>query len=770
MTIRLFILFLLCGFYAPLAAQNESYRIQASVKDASSGQPLPYVATLIQTPDSNYIDGTITNESGVFSLQLPAGVYTLSMNFIGYQKKDTLLRLYNHLDLKLLMNREAQTLNTIEVIEERTAVEQKIDRKVIHVGKDLQSSGGDALEVLNQLAEVQTNPDGGIELRGSGNVVILINGKPSPLAPQDLLQQIEAASIQQIELITAPSAKYQADGLSGMINIITQKNKKTGFHAALNTNVNSNPQYRSSLSFSHGSPHLNLSMQTAYANTRINSRIERDRTSETFEYQQKSSNHFDGTVKTIMGGLDWFLNQKNEFSISAHFTDNSHLITNTAQVTEDLSSYEFIARNQHAHLSAEYNMNYRRSFDRKGHYLEADFQLSDNQNDLGAEFERPDQLNQQFLDYHTQISRWALDYALPFSGNQSSLEAGLLYTFKSVNNQQFLELEKKERFEFEEKTLALYGLFKKNYKKLSLQLGLRVEDFSSQSTFQNRPKRLNQHFLNWFPSTHLTYKISEHLSTNFAYNRRTSRPGLWHVNPFANASDPFFNREGNTSLQPEFSHNIEWNTSIQQNSWSVSPSLFFREKTNLIIPVYQEEANGQVIQSFDNLGESRSYGTELALSFSPADFLKISFNGNYYWEKILSEENIELGSRLLTRHNFTLRNQIKANKQLSLDLSWFYRGKGIYRYSQLLASGKIDLAIRWKVLKGKGSLNARFTDLFNTFQSESFLFGQGFEERNFRKWPSRLAYLSFNIKFASSQNLKKRNRNNRRLDKSGALE
>jgi len=222
-----------------LLAQNTTFQLSGRVLDNTTKQVLPYVTIIANTPEMVFVEGTATDDEGHYQLDLPKGKYILQFSFIGYESSEKPIEIVGNQTLELLLASDLTTLETIVVSEERTSVEQKIDRKVINVGKDLQSGGGDAVEVLEQIAEVQTGIDGGIELRGSGNINVLVNGKPSPLEAQDLLQQIDASEIQQIELITTPSAKNRADGLTGIINIITKKNKEQGFSGSVSGSVTS---------------------------------------------------------------------------------------------------------------------------------------------------------------------------------------------------------------------------------------------------------------------------------------------------------------------------------------------------------------------------------------------------------------------------------------------------------------------------------------------------------------------------------------------------
>lgn len=755
-----------------LFSQNATFELSGRVLDETTKQALPYVTIIAHTPDMVFVDGIATDDDGLYQLDLPKGNYIIQFTYVGYQDGEKSIEILGDQSLELFLASDMTTLETVVISAERTYVEQKIDRKVINVGKDLQAGGGDAVEVLSQIAEVQTGIDGGIELRGSGNINILVNGKPSPLEPQDLLQQIDASEIQKIELITTPSAKNRADGLTGIINIITKKTKEQGFSGTVTGSASTNQQYRTGLALSHGLGKVNLSLNVNLSDRERDATSQRSRISEELNYTQIGADLFDGPVNSVKGGIDWFMNDKNEFSFAGGYTNNSHDITNTTQITQGAEEYQFLSDNRHEHLSAEYNLNYRRIFSSSNHYLEAEFHVTDNRNDLSANYESDGELRDDFLEYDSKVSNLSLDYVQPFS-NGMIMESGVLYTLKDVSNDQVVNdydgTNLQNRFLFEENTVGLYTMVKKEWNKLKGQFGLRYEGFWSESQFENTEIDINRNFHNLFPSAHFTYLFTEANSVNFGYNRRLSRPSLRQVNPYSIASDRFYNRQGNPSLNPEYSHNFEVNFLNRFEKWSFNPGIFYRYKTSIILPFYLTTADNTILSSFANDGNSHAYGTELAVSLSPIDFLQTSINGSFYWEKINTTIDNDFGFLSLNNSNWTIKNLFKINKEVSFDITWIYRGGSTRRYSESIETQKFDVALRWKILKGRGNLSFRLTDIFDTYQSESFLFGDGFEESYFNKRESRVAYLSFSYQFAKGVSLKKRNRKKREFE-GGATE
>lgn len=761
------------GFFTITLAQSAKFEIRGQVLDASSREVIPYATVIASTPEMIFVEGSATDDEGRFLLTLSEGNYVLKYSFIGYQSKEEKITVNSKQTVELLLESDLVTLETVVISEERTSVVQKIDRKVINVGKDLQSGGGDAVEVLNQLSDVQTGIDGGIELRGSGNINLLINGKPSPLEPQDVLQQIDASEIQQIELITTPSAKHRADGLTGIINIITKKKKEQGFSGTVSGSASSNQQYRTGLALANGMDKVNLRLNVNFADRMTDSENVRSRTSDILNYTQAGDNLFDAQVRSFNAGVDFFVNDKNELSFSGGYTDNSHDIINTTQIQEDAIGYQFLSLNRHQHLSTEYNANFRRILSNKNHYFEADIHYTDNRNDLGAEYQVGSNFRDDFLEYDSKVSNFALDYVQGL-GNGLSMENGILYAIKDVSNDQVINdydnSTRENRFVFDEKNLGIYTLIKQEWSALKGQFGLRYEGFWSESQFENTEQEVNRTFHNLFPSAHITYVFTESSSVNFGYNRRISRPSLRQVNPFSNSFDRFYNRQGNPSLNPEYSNSFEVNFINTFEKWSFSPGLFYRYKTNIILPFYINDLTDNIIyQSYANDGNSHAYGTEIALSLFPFKFLKTNLNGNLYLETINTNIDSNLGFLQLNNSNLTVKNLFKINKSLSLDITWIYRGASTRRYSEALYTQKFDTALQWKFLKGRGNLSFRLTDVFDTYQSESILFGNGFEEYSFRKRESRIAYISFSYQFAKGVISNKRNRKKRQIE-SGATE
>lgn len=763
-----------------LLAQNLS-TISGSVQDDENGEALPLVTILVKDANDQFATGTSTDENGHFEIKVAPGKYQLTYSFVGYAVQDQQLNLKG--DTTMLVPLQALALEIEEVVVqgERSTTQYLVDRKVINVGKDLQSIGGDASEVLQQLAEVQTTSEGEVMLRGSNNVNILINGKPSPLSSAEVLRQISAQEMVQVELITSPSAKYQADGLTGIINIITKRKNESGWVGSFNGRVNTNSAFNSGLQLNYGGPKVNLSLSGNYGESWSRTQRTRERIGGDSPYTQAGYSEFDGLVKSLKGNLDWFVDSKNEVSLSLAFTNNSHDIP--ANVTgRELQPggqwvpFEFSSLNTHQHLTNEYNLNYRTYFATKDNFLEFDFHLSDNQNALPATFMLPGDTSQNNIQYNTRIANWALDLEQPIKSLGMQLEAGVLWTNKAVENQQefIADLSAPETlntaFSYDENIFGAYGLLKKKWAKWQVQLGLRWEWYENGGAFTSTQSFSGQRFQNFFPSAHLNYFYSDKLTFNLAFNRRISRPNLYHINPFTNSNDRFFQRAGNPNLQPEFSQNIEWSARLSEKVWSFTPTLFYRAKTNLLLSTYVfSEADQRTFQRFINEGRSDAYGVEGALSFFPKSWTRTTINLNYYLEHLSDLEN-DFGASCLSRFNVTANQQFTIGERWRLDFRWFYWGDNRTRFSFYAARTALDVAANVKILRKKGSLGLRVTDIFNIYEGFNVSDGQGFREESYRKGITRVAYLTFTYRMEQGEKSKRRNRKKRSFNEPGSRE
>ncbi|MEL6275973.1 MAG: TonB-dependent receptor, partial [Bacteroidota bacterium] len=570
------------------------------VSDGISEEPLVYVTVILRDAEGEFVDGTSTDETGAFELGPGTLVDHLEFSFVGYQTKKIKLQDLSLAPAEVLSIRlipEESLLKTVEVSAERTRVRHLIDRRVIEVGKDLQSAGGDAATVLRQLPDVQMGGDGFLSLRGSDNVRVLVNGKPSPLATIDLLQQLPAESISRVEVITAPSAKQRAEGVSGIINIITEQARRRGFNGSINGSLNSFGAYRAGVDATLGTQNVNLfaSLNQRHRDDPWFDELRREGIS---PFHRRSEVGFVGPTFNANTGIDWFINDRNEWSVNVRYTDDRHdhpydigLLTDTLANLFSLTG--------HTHRTIVLNTNFRHYLDReKEHFFEFDAQWSDNENDLDNQSflqETPDAYQRTIED--NRIINLAFDYTRPIGKGQ--LEAGALFTGRELTTSYLatqIDGELGEAgYQYEQPVWATYALLRQSFGKIDVQAGLRYEDYRATATFSVPDSDIQLFFGSFFPSVHLLWQLNDEQSISLGYNRRTSRPHRHQLNPFRLLPFPTDQWTGNPGLQPEFTQNIELNYSFEKQKVQLRSGAYVRLRRNDMTPI-TEAINDQLVR------------------------------------------------------------------------------------------------------------------------------------------------------------------------------
>ncbi len=755
------IIFLMLCFFT-----NNAQSLKGLVTDGESHEPIPYASIVLNDLEGNFLEGVSTNDEGLYLLEYKNGTYNLVLSFMGYETINKEITIDGNQGLDFNMKNTITNLDEITVTAERTTVQQMIDKKVINVGSDILSSGGDASTVLSQLSEIDADENGRVSLRGNENVSILVNGKPSPLDNEELLQQISSNEISQIEIITSPSAKYQASGLTGIINIITNKKVRKGLSITTNANVNTLGGYNPKISFQYGQSKVNVKLGGGYSKRiyKTNRILMR---SGTESFTQFTDYGYDGNIYSINGGLDWFISENDEFSISTNYRDNGHDLTNISSINQNNNEIKQDRFNSHSHITLNTNANYRHYFNEKKSFLELDAQISDNSNILKSDF-RP---NLEVLDNHLNnnvlISNVALDYSNNIN-DKLKIETGLLWNRQTLSNEKNQFDENNEifvidKFENTKSTYALYGMVNYKINKLTIQTGLRGEHYQRDAHLISEETKVSNTFNNLFPSLHLKYGINKKQSLSLGYNRRTSRPSLGQVNPNPFQSNEFSVNQGNPSLEPEFSNNIELSYQYKIEIISFSPEVSYRKKNQVITPYQFINEAGLTERTYLNNGNSDAIGFGLTANLNFPKWLKTDFSYNWFYEKF-REDQLDFERNYSKNSRLTLKNTFTFSKKTNLVTTWRYSFRNESFNSNTKVNQNIDIAIRQKILKNKGSISLRVTDIFNTRVWDGETIGEDFTQKFRNKPKSRVAHLAFSYTFDGGEKLKNRNKKSRKYE------
>ncbi|WCO01043.1 TonB-dependent receptor domain-containing protein [Psychroserpens ponticola] len=748
---------ILCLFLTiPLYAQ---VKLNGHINDVQTNEPIPYATVILKNLEDQFVIGTTTNENGFYELNSEKGDYTIQVHFMGFKTYSSTIHLSKTLTKNINLISEELQLNEVTIIAKKTSVQQLIDKKIINVGQDILSSGGSAATVLSQLSEVNADENGSISLRGNENVQILVNGKPSPLSNAELLTQISASDIQTIEIITSPSAKYRSDGLTGILNIITTKKVKAGITLSNNASINSLGAFSGGTSLGYGKKKISYKLGLSYRKNKSNSAYQRQRFG-SFPYLENSKSDYRGHVYRINTGLDWFPNKNNEISWSAQYSDNTHSSDIKGYITDVNTTQQQDLLNKHIHRTFKANGNYRHNFEKEGNFFEIDAQITSNKNTLTGLFFP----NINALDNITKNKIQTTDFAFD-NVNQLSeiikLETGYLWhTRKLDNRRQLIETTtSEENYNYKYTTHALYALTHFKLKQFEIQTGLRLEFFNRNAQFKTENVNVNSNFTNLFPSIHFKYSKNDVHTFGLGFNRRTSRPRIYQINPISQQSNEFTFSKGNPNLASEFSNNIDLSYLFKMKEFSVSQTFSYQKKEQSIYRNLKISSEGVQTFSYDNYSGSDVFGIEIALTYKPLKWLDSRFNFNWNYEN-LNASSIDFSSDYSRNYQFTFKNDFSLNEKLNTNISWRYQGSSNGLYQKRSELQNLDFGLRHALFNNDGNLSLRVTDIFNTREYRGREFGEDFERFFSSKPSSRAIHLAFSYRF-SKGNIEKRNKKER---------
>jgi len=747
--------------------------VYGKVIDATTNEALPYVSIIIKDATNKIITGGITDDSGNFSIkQISEGENSIEIQFIGYKtEKQTLQisRSNSRIDLgTIALKEEASKLDEVIVIAETSTVTQKIDRKVINVGKDLTSAGATASELLNNVQSVSVDSQtGNISLRGNENVRILVDGKPTNIDAADLLKQIPSTSIKSVELITNPSAKYNPEGMSGIINIVLHKNANLGFNGSVNTGltIGENNRFNGSLDMNLKTGKVNF-----FANYGLN-----DGKSQNFGKVTRTDNNNiqdfsfldDRTSHLLKIGADVYINEKNTFSFYTIQNKSENTFNGNTKV-----SYGTILDSNSPMLvegdtnSETYNFNYTLDFEKKEHNLELEANFSNSDSPENAFYNETINPSNLFLNYTDDVKNdrsntlLNLDYTNPISEN-SKLELGAEYRVNETeNNRITTQLDTdNSSFSYDRNIYSGYVNFNQKIDKLSMQLGARLEQYEVEGTFTKGLETANysDEIFSVYPSAFFTYNSSDKNQYQLSYSRRVDRPSIGQVNPIREWSTPQITSIGNPNLKPQFTNSFELNYTRQYKNGSFTFGTFYRRVNDNITRILNKDEfdENNVEISYANAESNDRYGVELSSNHKFANWWRVNASFDLYTQKesgIANGEQLEVTNNAI---NFRVSNNFKATKNLRFQLFAMYRGGGQSIQFKVDPMWMINTGASLNVLKGKGTVSFRVNDIFEgmkfKFESENpYPFDGQFN------WESRTAYLGFMYRFGGGKNKAKR--------------
>jgi outer membrane receptor protein involved in Fe transport len=723
-------------------AQKGNLRIVGVIQESQGNQPVEYATVVVKSNASEkIITGTTSGNGGMFELRTDSTDIFIEVSFIGYTTKavrdlDTAVE---KLDLgTIYLTPDDQLLDEITVIGEKSRMQFELDKRVFNVGKDISSTGMSALEVLNNVPSVTVSIEGDVRLRGSSAVQILIDGKPSIMADErsNALGTITADMIERVEVITNPSAKYEAEGTSGILNIVLKKEEKRGMNGSVSVNTGVPDNHSVGLSLNRRTEKFNLFTQlgVGYRSLpRDEETINRDNTTNT-TVTSIGTSYRDETFYNIILGTDYHINRYNMLTLSGNFA---------YEVEGQPSNYNFTSfrgtqppdtewtRNEETEATNpkwQFDLNYSKEFkDNEKHTLQFSLLGRFFGKDQSSEFTNTPTMGEVFFaDQQTETKFQQADYTIKIDytdpiSEKVTLETGLQYVLNDVGNdfevrdwedgEWVTDPDLTNDFEFDQDVLGLYGTGAYEGKKWGAKLGLRIEATDLNTYLVNTDEANSQNYVDLFPTFHTSYKLTEQFSIQGGYSRRIYRPRLWDLNPFFNIRNNFNIRQGNPNLMPEYTDSYEFTGIFNLEKASINTSLYHRFTTEVIERVSFVEDNVTITKPI-NIGTNKATGFEVNAKYEPLKWLTI--NGDLNISSFVREGDLEGQSFDFDGNQWTSRMTTKFTLPWDLDVELTGNFESGYETVQqeISRNAYADIGLRKKIIGGKGVLNMAVRDIF----------------------------------------------------------
>ena len=769
---------LICISYSLSGQRNAGnipkIKFTGQITDQETQQPLEYATISLRNPNNlDRLQGGITGSDGKFSIEIFPGVYDVIIEYIGFEQYTIKgLVIKSSMDLgKIGLEISSTALEGVEVMAEKTEVEIRLDKRIYNVGKDLTVRGGSVADVLDNVPSVTVDLEGNVALRGNDNVRILINGKPSGLVgisgPQGL-QQLPAESIEKVEVVTSPSARYGAEGTAGILNIILKKQELLGFNG--NFVANGGQTYAKVIPSNYGgSANINLRKNkfNIFSTNSYNKSLSIGKVFNENEYfnGDDPSTYLEETRKPEREnfsffsslGVEYYLKEKTSLILSGFIRDRSgddytkNILKSFDNNRIVIDQSELIERETDKDDARQISLNFDSEIDEEGQKLTAVFQYEENKEDEKATIdnslrERDEKVNQ--FENEKRILLQA-DYVLPidkdtqfefgYRGNFSNQETD--YQVFQIKNGNFaINNDLSNVLVYKEHVNALYTQFGKKLDAFSFLFGLRMED-SKIVVDQRTINDYNQkNYTKFFPTVNLSYEFSDTESIILGYSRRISRPRGRYLNPFPSRASIANFFQGNADLDPSYSNTIDLGYLKRWDKLTFNSSLYYQKSTDVFTFIAEDRGETVLISDntngtdFDpvevpvivrnpiNIAQNNRTGFEFTFSYNPSRKSRVFINFNLFnSETIGMHEGIDL-----SRTNLSWFSRINGKFTIFKDVDWqmqvFYRGPRETAQSKSQGMIFCSTALNKDILKKKGTISFRISDLFNSamFRSETY--------------------------------------------------
>lgn len=803
----LFSVLIIFTFTVQIFTQNTTGTISGSVVDKSSGTPIESAdVTLLNAADSTVFKGTATDKEGKFIFKdIPFGKYSLRSNLVGYSTvsvKGINLTSSNSSIILDPVKLSSGSVTTEEILveTEKSAIQFEGDKKVFNVSQNPMNSSGSLIELLKNIPSVSVDADGNVSLRGNTKVKITVDGRPFGLDGQNrsqLLEQIPANQVESVELVTNPSSKYEAEGVSGIINIVTKKTKVFGYNGNLSLNAGSRDKYNGSMNlnlknnntqfFTNYSYNINNFVITGGTNRTNNQSTLENQFTQVYDGNSRIKSHF------VKGGLDYFIDAQNTLGFSVTYQntarnrgeliDSRSFDINNILTAYTLNDYNVSSKNNTLDLA----VNHIFKFKNPKQTLTTDAIYSQNNNEengLTDEFyitpsgQNPGQIKEyssikdkdfsiqsDYIHPFTESTKFETGYKVRYRDKKNDYSnqyydqtTGLYITNQNLTN----------NFNYSDIVSAAYLQFSSSEGILSYTAGTRVEHTNTKSLLLLNNSESKNSYVDIFPSANISAKLSKSTEMQLSYSRRIRRPGMWELNPFVNASDPSNYFSGNPNLKPEYTDSYELSLLQFLTGTSLTPSLFYRHTKDLISRTREYIDSNTTLTTFVNYNTSKSYGAELIFNSQPVSFWNLNGSISYYKTEIdasnISSAYVNEGSTWSGRVSSSLYLPL----QFSLQLSYFYSGDILAAQATVEPFSSFDASLKKELFGGRLTTTLRVSDVFNTLKFKVNINNdRSYREQFERKRDTRVITFGLTYKFGEADKNQQRRRRDSNRENQG---
>ena len=792
----MFSLFLTSNAFADGIADGG--QVLGMVIDQDSKQPIEFATiALFNAIDSSLVTGTITDTEGNFqATKIAEGSYYMKVNFLGYEEMHfsevVINRKNQRLDIgQIFLETSSQLLEEVVITNERNPVEFKIDKKVISVSEQMTAASLSAVEVLENVPSIRVDIEGNVSLRGSTGFTVLIDGKPTVLDPSDVLRQTPASTIENIEIITNPSSRYQPDGTGGIINIITKKNRMMGLQGLFNLKTNTFGEYGGDFLLNYRKGNANFYVGGDYRNSPYPGETTSERrttlgdTTTIIEAAGDTESLRSGGGMRM--GLDWDISARNNFSIGIRAGEYSGLRNSRLDYLTYHDPYDFETRelslNESGRGALYYNLtgSFLHKFEQKDHELMLQFNHRLRKGDEFSENLLMDEngtVNQGTRTTETGPSRQLevkLDYTKPL-GEKNGLEAGFqlrtsgsddateLYIFDLEEQDFILQPEKSNTTTYLRNIYALYGIFKGESGNLGYQAGLRGEYTYRTISAAESVEDYTMERYDFFPTLHLSYQLPGENQLMASYSRRIDRPRGYFLEPFITWTDMYNVRRGNPALEPEYIDAMELGFIHSREKSQLSLEAYYRIKHNKVERTREVYEEGVLLQTFTNVGTDYSLGMEALYNIALFPWWELNLMGDLYDYRIDSERNGSAYTYRSFNWGTRVNNTFNIAKRIRLQFDGNYNSATVTTQGEDKGYYSFNAAVRSDFLDKTLSLVLQVRDVFSTMDRVSIT--QDTDFYNYYSRTNRAPIISLTASYRLN-NFKQSNRGNRSDDGGG---